>query len=331
MKVALKAPPWAQKLISDLTDMDRDPRPVTPGEVVEYELPDDAYFEYGFIDTDGKVRPDPANERRAKSVWYGEVSYLTGPDHDPDELAQPPEELARGDVDRLRIESALMAGQTRRVTVYTPAGVGKDTPTPLAIVQDGVAMMRIGSLHLLLEALIERGDVVPARLAFIEPIDRMSEYAFDESYLRFVEEELEDELGGRYDLTARRVWIGASLGALASAQLALRRAEREPELASGDAVLALSGAFLGTPDSFDAYRSTKSWLLERIRDGSTPLPATWHLHVGTLEWLHDVNRLVHEALAARRNVNATYSESAAGHNWPNWQNALPDAMRRVLG
>lgn len=331
MQVRLEAPPWAEKLVSDLTDMDRDPRPVSAGEVVEHELPDDAYFEYGFVGADGKVRPDPQNEQRAKSVWYGEVSYLTGPEYEPDELAQPPADLARGEVDRLRLESALMAGQTRRVTVYTPADLERGAATPLAVVQDGVAMMRIGSLHLLLEALVERGEVAPLRLAFIEPIDRMTEYAFDESYLRFVAEELEPELTRRYDLTPRRIWIGASLGALASAQLALRRAAREPEDASEDAVLALSGAFLGTPESFDAYRSSESWLLERLRDASTPVPPVWHLHVGTLEWLHDVNRLAYEALAARANVKVTYSESAAGHNWPNWKNALPDAMRKVLG
>lgn len=329
MRVRLEAPDWAEKLVSDLTDMDRNPRQVAPGEVIEHDLPDDAYFEYGFVGADGKVKPDPANENRAKSVWYGEVSYLTGPDYRPHPLAAPPADLKSGATDRLRLESQELDGQTRRVTVYTPAAVGPDEATPLALVQDGVAMMRIGSLHLLLEALLERGEVRPFRLAFLEPVDRMTEYAFEEPYLRFVEQELEAELAARYPLTQRRLWIGASLGALASANLGIRRAERRPDDARDDAVLALSGAFLGTPEEFHAYRSSESWLVERLQDPETALPGRWHLHVGTLEWLHDVNREAFAALRERREVEASYTESSAGHNWPNWKNALPDALRAV--
>ncbi len=330
MHIEIVAPEWAEKLVSDLTDMDRDPRQVEPGERVRYELPDDAYFEYAFVDGAGKVRPDPANEQRAKSVWYGEVSYVTGPDYEPDELAEPPAELAEGTTDRLKLESSSLHGQTRRVAVYTPSGVDPDTETALAVVQDGVAMMRLGGLHLMLEALLARGDVEPVRLAFLEPVDRLSEYAFNDQYMSFVEDEVEAELADRYPLSRRRLWVGASLGALASASLGLRRAEREPEAAADDAVLTLSGAFLGTPDDFHAYRSDESWLVDRLGDGGAPVPGNWHLHVGTLEWLHDVNTEARQRLQARGDARVSFTQSHAGHNWPNWKNALPDALRAVL-
>ena len=328
MLLRVKAPEWAQGLASDLTDMDRAPRPVAPGEVVEHDLPDDVYFEYAFIDAEGKLRPDPAAPGRAKSVWYGEVSCVTGPAYRADELADPPADLATGRSDRLRLASAAL-GQERRVTVYTPSTVADDEPTPLAVVQDGVAFQRVGGLHLVLEALLRRGEAQPARLAFIEPVDRLKEYAFSEPYARFVEEELQPELESRFPLSARRLWVGASLGALASATLALRRAECDPAAAAGDAVLALSGAFLGTPEEFDPYRSRSSWLVERLRDRSVPVAGAWCLHVGTLEWLHEVGR---EAAAALRDrgVDVLYTESSAGHNWRNWKDALPGALRWVL-
>lgn len=328
MRHSVRAPGWAAWLISDLTDMDRDPRHVSPGEVVEHELPDDVYFEYAFETADRVVLPDPSNPNRVRNLWYGEVSYVTGPDYRPSELADPPRDIATGTADRLRLESSLL-GQTRRVTVYTPATVAPDEATPLAVVQDGVAFQRVGNLHLVHEALLGRGRVEPLRLAFVEPSDRAVEYAFHEPYLRFVEEELEPELVARYPLTRRRVWVGASLGALASATLALRRAERDPQAARDDGVLSLSGAFLGTPEDFDPYLSRESWLLARLRDPDVPLPGAWHLHVGTLEWLHDVNRAAGEALAARGDVRSAYTERSAGHNWRNWRDALADAMSSV--
>ncbi len=328
MRLRLTAPDWAEKLIDDLTDMTRDPRDVEPGEVVEHELPDDAYYEYAFLDAAGNVRPDPARAERARSIWYGEVSYVTGPDYRPDPLSDPPADLATGVTDRLRLESAAL-GQTRRVTVYTPSMLAEGEAAPLAVVQDGVAFQRVGGIHLMVEALARRGEVAPLRLAFLEPVDRLAEYAFSEPYLRFVEDELEPELASRYPLGSRRVWVGASLGALASAELALRRAERDPSAASDDAVLSLSGAFLGNPEEYDHYRSRDSWLVERLRDPNVPLAGTWHLHVGTLEWLEDVNRAAADALAAREDVESVLTASSAGHNWPQWKDALPRALRTV--
>jgi hypothetical protein len=66
MVLRVTVPSWARQLASDLTDMARAPRPVTPGETLELELPDDVYFEYGFIGEDGAVRPDPAGRCRAR-------------------------------------------------------------------------------------------------------------------------------------------------------------------------------------------------------------------------------------------------------------------------
>src|SRR5690606_39634299 len=104
------------------------------------------------------------------------------------------------------------------------------------------------------------------------------------------EGELVPEPAARSPLAPRRVWVGASMGALASATLALRRAEREPESARDDAVLALSGAFLGTPEEFDPYCSRRSWLAERLRAPGARLPGAWPDHVAPSHWLRHGNR-----------------------------------------
>ena len=59
MEIRLTPPPWATHLISDLDDWLRAPRPVT--EIVPVTLPDDAYFEYAWLDARGEKRPDPDN------------------------------------------------------------------------------------------------------------------------------------------------------------------------------------------------------------------------------------------------------------------------------
>jgi len=65
MKLRIEPPEWATQLISDLTDMDRDPLPLAgrENEIFEYDLPDDVYFEYGFRHPDGRILGDPSNEQ----------------------------------------------------------------------------------------------------------------------------------------------------------------------------------------------------------------------------------------------------------------------------
>lgn len=324
MKLRIEPPEWATELISDLTDMDRDPLPLAgrQGEVFEYELPDDVYFEYAFRHPDGRIVGDPANDRGVVSPWYPGASSVTGPAYRPDELAEPDAPRAEGDTARLRLQSDLLPGQTRRVSVYTPAGHDGDE-LPLVLVQDGVAFSRLGRIQHVADALLARGEVRPARFAFIEPVDRTQEYGFSDAYFRFVTEELLPILETDFPATGERVWLGASLGGLFSATVAMER----PELV--DALVSFSGAFLGSPQEREFYRTEESWLLERLQAGVEP-PPSWYMEVGTLEWLKDV----HERLAAelaRRGARHELVLRHAGHNWTSWRNGQAQALRYVLG
>lgn len=326
MRLDIVVPHWAERLASDLTDMDRAPVPVEPGEVVRYELPDDVYFEYAFGDASGKLLPDPSAAERAMTIWYGEVSAVRGPEYRQAELADPPADLVLGTTDRLRVESRAMGGQTRRVSVYTPTDA-PDEPLPLVVVQDGVAAYRTGKVHQVAQALLDRGNVKPARFVFLEPVDRLTEYAFDDTYQDFMHDELVPHLRERYALADEVVWLGFSLGGLASARAALRATARGEERHT---VVAFSGAFKGVQEDPDPYRAARSWLAETIEDAGTPLPLAWYLEVGTLEWLLDVNRRVAAALD-ERGTSVELRERSAGHNWTNWRNGLEDALRFALG
>lgn len=312
--------------------MDRDPRPVEPGEEINHELPDDAYFQYAFIDTEGKIRPDPACPESTTSVWYGEVSQVPGPAYRPDPLAAKTAEEASGRAERFKVEPAVGEGPAWRVSVVSPPDTAEGLP--LVIVQDGVAFFRMGRPHLIARELLALGEARPARFAFIEPHHRNREYGVQrpdsDDYQRFLTERLEPALTERFATNDERVYLGASLGAAASARAALNRVAADPALASATTVLAYSGAFLGVSDDADYYRSSRSWLLERLERVDEAVPARWQLEVGEFEWLLDVNRKVVSALEGRQGVAAELIERSAGHNWTSWRNGLASGLRFAL-
>ncbi|MEX2535478.1 MAG: alpha/beta hydrolase-fold protein [Trueperaceae bacterium] len=322
MQPEIVIPDWATHTLSDHTDMDRSPHPVDASRVSSFrlELPDDVYFEYAFIDEEGKVRADPENDLRGENPWFADVSAIKGPAYEPNRYASLPEESAGGALDRHRIESSHLEG-VRRVNVYTPKGRAKET-LPLVLVQDGTAFLRLAGLHRILEALLDEGWVRPARLAFIEPADRTKEYGFDESYREFTLGELLPFLEANYPMSQERILLGASLGGLVSATLALLCPNEFSALAT------FSGAFLGTPDEREFYRSERSWVLDRVRE-RPKLPLRWYAEVGTIEWLTSVNRELHEALVEKGYAH-DYRERNAGHNWTNWRNGLASALEFVL-
>ena len=322
VQAEISIPDWATHILSDYTDMDRAPHPVDSNRVSSFRLslPEDVYFEYAFRDDEGKVRADPANELRGHNPWYPEVSAITGPEYRPSKYADLPEDLAAGTLDRHRIEGPAMGG-VRRVSVYTPQGQ-EGAQLPLTIVHDGTAFLRLAGLPRVLEALLAEGRVRPARLAFVEPVDRSSEYGFNEEYRRFTLEELLPYLEERHPSDGERLLVGASLGGLVSATLALLAP------ASFSALATFSGAFLGTPEERVFFGSSGSWVLERLNE-IDELKLRWYSEVGTIEWLTDVNRMVHEALEVKAAAHE-YRERHAGHNWTNWRNGLADALEFLL-
>lgn len=319
MKADIRVPAWAVSLISDHTDMIRNPHPLDAAKVGRFalELPDDAYFEYAFLDASGSVRADPENPVRGENPWYPEVSAFVGPSYQPDAYAALDKAFDRGTTTRHRLQSRAL-GALRRFTVYTPAGF-EAASLPVVLVQDGVAYQRVAGLQRVLEALLDRGEVRPAHLVFIEPADRTVEYGFNPDYRAFITDELLPFVAAHHPCSEECLLLGASLGGLVSATLALEH----PELFG--TVLCQSGAFLGTPEEREFYRTRESWLLETL-EGHVRLPLRWYLEVGAFEWLLDVNREIHRVLLDKGYDHA-YVERPAGHNWVNWRNGLASALR----
>jgi enterochelin esterase family protein len=317
MNYTIQIPSWAKFIVSDFTDMDRNPQAVT-GMSLSFALPEDAYFEYGFLDAEGGMKADPNNAVKADNPWFPNASAIFGPTYQASPYANPKAE-AKAQVLRLRIESRYLK-QTRRIIVYSPEN--HTGPLPVIYVQDGIAYYRIAQLAEVLEQLLQEQKVRPAHLVFIEPIDRVVEYRFNPDYHQFIVEELVPKIDSELKSTSERIAMGASLGGLASSVLALEN----PDLFQ--TVISQSGAFLGSPEEPDFYKSQSSWVLDTLQQRDH-LPLRWYSEVGTLEWLTAINRKVHKVLL-QKGYDHLYQERPAGHNWVNWRNGLAEALTFAL-
>ncbi|MDF1522048.1 MAG: alpha/beta hydrolase-fold protein [Trueperaceae bacterium] len=321
MRLEIRVPDWARSVYSDLTDMHRAPHPVDAGKVARFtlELPDDVRFEYAFVDGDGRVRADPDRGANGANPWYPEVTEVRGPAYRPHPLADPPASEPAWRVRRHKLASRASGGD-RRVTVVSPPDVAG--PLPVVVLHDGVAYQRLARAADVLAELVRQGRGRPAHLAFLEPGDRQVEYAWDERHVRFVHDEVRP-LVAEHHATGAGWWaLGASLGGLAAATLALHA----PEDWTG--IVAQGGAFLGTPDDRRHHGTDASWLADRL-EGGAGAHLRWVLDVGRLDWLHPVNQRVRDALADH-GADVAFAERSAGHNWGCWRDGLADALTIAL-
>jgi enterochelin esterase family protein len=328
MHVSIAVPDWAAFIVSDLSDWDRNPLAVTAeirqASAWDITLPDDAYFEYAFMNAQHEQHADPTNDRQADNPWFPAARVITGPDYQPDAYAaltlSEPATDKLGTVVRGRIASHQL-GARRRYTTYTPQGY-EGTALPTIYLQDGVAYYRYGKVQVVLEALIQQENLRPAHLVFIEPVSRNDDYSFNQAYWHFVTDELVPDVERHLNCTNERTLMGASLGGFVSACIAWQA----PNLFS--TVITQSGAFLGTPEHKDAYKAKDSWMLATLKD-SPAKQLRWYLSCGTMDWLTDINRHMASVLQ-EKGYELVHTESTSGHNWVTWKNDFARALRFAL-
>jgi enterochelin esterase family protein len=321
MRLDVRVPDWARSVYSDFTDMHRAPHPVDARTVARFvlDLPDDARFEYAFVDDAGRVRADPERGATGSNPWYPEVTEVRGPEYRPHPLADPPPAAPAWTVRRHKVASRAFGAERRAVVASPPDAHG---PLPVVVLHDGVAYQRLARAADVLAALVRQGRARPAHLVFLEPGDRLVEYAWDERHVRYVHDEVRP-LVAEHHATGAGWWaLGASLGGLAAATLALHA----PDAWTG--VIAQGGAFLGAPDDRRHHGVPHSWLAERF-EGGAGTDLRWVLDVGTLDWLRPVNQQVRDALLAS-GADVAYAERTAGHNWGCWRDGLADAFATAL-
>ncbi len=330
MTYEINIPEWAVEIYSDLSDWERHSVAVStmaPDGIWKFELPEDAYFEYCFVDAEGKMKADPNNDLKADSPWYPAARVIQGPEYQASKHLYPEElnlnELKRYKIDSTHLEPEL--AERRRIMSYTPKGF-EDSELSIVYVQDGLAYARVAQLPLVLETLVQAKKFKPAHLVFIEPKDRAIEYPYHEGYQSFVMDEVLPKMEAELAFNGNRIAMGASLGGLVSGLLAWNYPKHF------STVVSQSGAFLGSPEDMDYYGSETAWLLEQINE-SDPKRFTnglrWYVDCGNLEWLRNINQDIFQALEEKGYETSSQFRNA-GHNWVNWRNGLADALKFAL-
>jgi enterochelin esterase family protein len=158
----------------------------------------------------------------------------------------------------------------------------------------------------------------------------MSEYARGRRHARYIVNEVLPTVWSRYGVTrdpARRVLLGASLGAVAS----LSTAFRFPGVFGG--LVLQSGSFILDEHKLEArphpvfYRIAR--LIQALRR-APDLPNTRaFVSTGELEGLADENQAMAGFLRSH-GVDVLFKSAWDGHHWHNWRDQLRDGLMWVL-
>jgi enterochelin esterase-like enzyme len=330
--VTFTAPAGAAALAGDWTLVgsgteawQRNAIPLKAGDSLRLEFPAGAFIEYAFLDGDHKPLADPDNPRTTGNPWFQFPRAAVLPGYQPDQWRDGLAEAAKGNITRLNWMGQALPG-IRRAIVWTPPAYNPVLVYPVFYVQDGIAFYRSGKMATVCEALLHLGQIEPAILVFLEPNERNSEYFLNDRYADFLISEVLPKIEADFAVAQtpdRRGLWGASLGGLISFYSAFEHSDVFGR------VVVHSGAFQAEYGAAPRSYGQREWLLEHIATQERRNLRIW-LDCGQLEWLLAANRRMAAALFEQKYTHH-YREWPSGHNWETWRNAIPAALRFMLG
>ncbi len=264
---------------------------------------------------------DPFNPRRASDP-FGSNSVAPAPGY-----AEPWWTASANDAGDLRPGYVQSSAFERRRTVNWYRSPGPGGRRPLVVVHDGSDFLAYAGLQDVLANLVAAGAIPPIVAAFIDPADRLAEYADDPDHARFVAEVVSAAVRRHGALAdpAQHVYVGASMGAVAALSAAWRAGP------VGGLVL-LSGSFvtaLGGPTERGPMFLPIIDFMERFQADPGRPAARIYQAVGVYEGLAPDNRAFASHLE-RAGADHVYEEARDGHHWHNWRDRLGPALTHTL-
>jgi enterochelin esterase-like enzyme len=291
------------------------------------ELPEGSRVEYQLEIARGEHRErinDPLNPRLAHSpVGSSSVCYAHG--YVVPSWTKPDPDARAGRIVPITLHSKALRRETT-VKVYLPARFRNTARFPLLVVHDGDDFLNFAAAKTVLDNLIHRLDVAELVAAFVNPGDRLVEYANSAAHARFITTELVPQLEADLPLVGTppgRCLMGSSFGAVASLSTAFRAPEFYGSLLlqSGSFVFTDIGTDHGGGPVFDPvvkfvnrYRARPRHVADRV-----------FVSCGVYEPLIVRNRSMVPTFESA-GMTVRFVEARDGHSWENWRDRLRDAL-----
>jgi enterochelin esterase family protein len=216
------------------------------------------------------------------------------------------------------------------VTVYLPARFRRTATYPLLLVHDGGDFLQYAAMKTVLDNLIDRLDVAETVVAFLNPQDRLTEYAGSTAHSRFVTDELVPKLETEYPLMGRpagRALLGSSFGGVASLSTAVKSPTTYGSL------ILMSGSFVFTDIAAADHGGGPVFdpvvkFVNRYRARPTHVADRIFMSCGVYEPLITSDRSMVPTFE-QAGMTVRWVEARDGHNWENWRDLLRDALSWV--
>ncbi|OFE19001.1 hypothetical protein BA895_02285 [Humibacillus sp. DSM 29435] len=217
------------------------------------------------------------------------------------------------------------------LVVASPTGTRRGDPLPLLLANDGPEYSRRVGLVRFLDSLAGAGRMPPCRVALLVPDDRDARYSANADYATAVVDDVLPAVIGRYELSGRPLFVGASLGALSALQSEWLR----PGTFSG--LLLQSGSFfrprLDGEESYEHWQRITAFVSSVRRARKPRGDAVVAMTCGADEGNLANNRLMAQTLT-RLGQTLDLTVVPGGHDWPQWRAAvcrvLPALVDRTI-
>jgi enterochelin esterase family protein len=271
---------------------------------------------------------DPLNPKLSHSP-FGAMSVCFSFGYITPDWTFPDPDGPAGELTEFIMNSAALQRDCQ-VTLYLPAGFRRTASYPLLVLHDGGDFLQYSAAKVVLDNLIQRGDIVPVVAAFLHPKDRLVEYANSAAHARFLTEELLPHLQTEFPLArnrSSRILLGASFGAIAALSTACSSPHTYGSLVlmSGSFVFADAGTDHGGGPAFDPVVQ----FVNRYRDRPRRVAERLFVSCGLYEPLIIPNRSI-VPIFESAGMQVRYVEARDGHTWENWRDRLRDALTWVL-
>ncbi|HXA91817.1 MAG TPA: alpha/beta hydrolase-fold protein [Steroidobacteraceae bacterium] len=276
---------------------------------------------------------DPLNPRLMD--WNDSVvSYTQGPDAATSAYLVKRADTASGTLETLPIDSKIL-GNSRTLRIYLPAGYQRNARAyGLLLAYDGNQYTQGVPTPTILDNMIA-ARVIPAVVAvFVESPDRDREFPPNDSFQRFVAEELVPQLRAHYHLSRdprQSAVLGSSYGGLAATYTALTHPELFGNVISQSGSYAWSPPAPGQPSTPRALGTESMWLIKRVAE-TRHENIRFSLDVGVWEGsgMLLANRVMRSVLLGK-GYDVAYLEADGTHSSFYWMLRLPQALQAILG